>query len=103
MVGGWWAAERTQRVFAWSWADVTQGLRVRGCCVESRPLPLCGARGDVPVVDAGHVCDLLPSRRQVRVRLKRLVAPDVCRDNRVKVHQQVLQAIKRNVQEQMKW
>lgn len=47
--------------------------------MESRSLPLCGASGDVPVVDAGHVCDLLPSWRQVRVRLKRLLAPDVCR------------------------
>lgn len=85
------AAKRAQRVFTWGrGCVVTQGLRLRlsgGCRVRSRPLPLGGAGGNVPVVDTGHICDLLPSWWQVRVRLEWLLTPDVCWTNTSMVDQ----------------
>lgn len=81
MVRSWWAAEWAQGVFPWCRGCVVAhglGLRLsRGCWVSGRPLPLGGACGNVPVVDTGHICDLLPSWRQVRVRLEWLLTPDI--------------------------
>lgn len=42
-------------------------------------LPLCGARWNVPVINTSHVCHHLPSWRQIRVCLKWLLPPDICK------------------------
>lgn len=81
MVRGGRGAEWAQGVFTWCGGCVVpQGLglcRAWGCWAGGRPLPLGGASWNVPVVDTGHVCDLLPSWRQVRVRLEWLLTPDI--------------------------
>lgn len=74
-------AEGAQRVFTWRGGCVlAQGLGLGlsgGCRVGGRPLPLGGACRNMPVVDTSHVCDLLPSWRQIRVCLEWLLTPDI--------------------------
>lgn len=86
MVRSGWGAEWTKGVFTWCGRClVTQGRGLRclsrGLWVGSRSLPLGGTCRNVPVVDTGHICDLLPSWRQVRVCLEGLFTPDIWWEN----------------------
>lgn len=81
MVRSGWGAEWAQGVFTWCGGClISQSLGLclsGGCWVGGGPLPLGGACGNVPVVDTGHVCDFLPSWRQVGVCLEWLLTPDI--------------------------